>query len=87
MIIEQVWKGLHTSAHHTYSDLVYNYLYIIGLYNLYKLYTCLKGKGNCVKSVTDPTESRNVVYIKNHNISEVLSMAKCASTCIELSDT
>lgn len=76
MIMEQEWKRLHTSAHHTYFALVYICLLFIGLYILYKLYTCLKGKINCVKSLTDATGSGNVVNIKIHMRNESLAMAQ-----------
>jgi len=76
MIREQEWKRLHTSAHHTYSALVYICLLLIGLYILYKLYTCLKGKVSCVKSLTDATGSGNVVNIKIHTSNESLAMAQ-----------
>ena len=76
MIREQEWKRLHTSAHHTYSALVYICLLFIGLYILYKLYACLKSKVSCVKSLTDATGSGNVVNIKIHMSNETLAMAQ-----------
>jgi len=76
MIKEQEWKRLHTSAHHTYSALVYICLLFIGLYIPYKLYTCLKGKVSCVKSLTDATGSGNVVNIKIDTSNESLAMAQ-----------
>ena len=75
-IREQEWTRLHTSVHHTYSALVYICLLFIGLYILCKLYTCLKGKINCVKSRTDATGSGNVVNIKIHTSNESLAMAQ-----------
>ena len=76
MIREQEWKRMHTSAHNTYSALIYIYLLFIGLYMLYKLYTCLKGKVNCVKSLTEANGSENVVNIKIHTSNESLAMAQ-----------
>jgi len=76
MIREQEWKRLHTSAHNTYSALVYICLMLIGLYILYKLYTCLKDKVNCVKSLTDAIGSGNVINIKIHTSNECLAMAQ-----------
>jgi len=76
IIKEQEWKRLHTSAHNTYSALVYICLLLIGLYTLYKFYTCLKGKINCVKSLTDATGSGNTVNIKIHTSNESLAMAQ-----------
>ena len=49
---------------------------IIGLYILYKLYTCLKSKVNCVKSLTDATGSGNAVNIKIHTSNEILAIAQ-----------
>jgi len=78
MIREQEWKRVHTSTHHTYkySTLVYICLLLIGLYILYKLYSCLKGKTSCVKSLTDATGSGNVVNIKIHTSNESLAVAQ-----------
>ena len=74
--MEQEWTRLHTSAHHTYSAIVYICLLLIGLCILYKLYTCLKGKVSCVKSLTDVTGSGCVLNIKIHTSNESLSMAQ-----------
>jgi len=76
MIREEEWKTLQTSAHHTYSAHVYICLLLIGLYILYKMYNCLKGKVNCVKFLTDATGSGNLVNIKIHMSNESLSMAQ-----------
>jgi len=76
MIREQKWKRLHTSAHHMYSTLIYICLLLIGLYILYKLYSCLKGKTSCVKYLTDATGSGNVVNIKIHTSNESLAVAQ-----------
>jgi len=76
VIREKEWKRLHTSAHNTYSALVYICLLLIGLYILYKLYTCLKGKVNGVKSLTDSSGSGNAVNIKIHTSNESLAMAQ-----------
>ena len=76
LIREREWKRLHTSSHNTYSVLVYICLVLIGLYILYKLYTCLKGKVNCVKSLTEAQGSGNVVNIKIHTSNESLAVAQ-----------
>ena len=76
MIKEQEWKRLHTASHNTYSAPVYICLLLIGLYILYKLYNCFKGKVNCVKSLTDTNGSGNVVNIKIHTSNESLAMAQ-----------
>ena len=76
LIREQEWKRLHTSAHHTYSTLAYIFLLLIGLYILYKLYSCLKGKSSCVKSLTDASGSGNVVNIKIYTSNEILAVAQ-----------
>jgi len=53
MIREEERKRPYTTAHNMYSALVYICLLLIVLYYPYKLYTCLKGKINCVKSHTE----------------------------------
>lgn len=65
MIREQEWKILHTSSHNTYSVLVYSCFILIGLYIIYKLYNCLKGKVDCVKAITDTAGSGNVAILKS----------------------
>jgi len=74
MIREQEWKRRHTFSHNTYSALVCICLLLIGLYVLYKLHNCFKGKVNCVKSLTDSSGSGNVVTIKIHTSNESLAM-------------
>ena len=76
MIREQEWKRLHTSAHNTYSVLVYVCLIAIGLYVVYKLYNCFKGRVNFVKVITDTAGSGNIVNIKIHTSNECLAMAQ-----------
>ena len=76
MIREQEWKRVHTSAHNTYSVLVYVCLIAIGLYVVYKLYNCCKGRVNCVKAITDTTGSSNIVNIKIHTSNESLAMTQ-----------
>jgi hypothetical protein len=76
MIKEQEWKRLHTSSHNTYSALAYICLALIGLYVLYKLYNCLKGKVNCMKAITDTSGSGNIVNIKIHTSNESLAVAQ-----------
>jgi len=51
-------------------------LLLIGLYILYKSYTYLKGKVNCVKSLIDANASGNVVNLKIHTSNESLAMAQ-----------
>jgi hypothetical protein len=84
MIREQEWKRLHTSSHNMYSALVYICLILIGLYTLYKLYNCFKGKVSCVKAITDTNGSGNAVNIKIHTSNESLAMAKEAVPLCEL---
>ena len=62
--------------HNTYSVLVYICLILIGLYILYKLYNCFKGKVSCVKAITVSNGSGNVVNIKIHTSNESLAMAQ-----------
>ena len=76
LIREQEWKRLHTSSHNTYSVLVYICLVLIGICILYKLYTCLKGKVNCVKPLTEAQRSGNVVNIKIYTSYESLAVAQ-----------
>ena len=76
MIREQEWKRLHISSHNTYSVLVYIYLILIGLYILYKLCNCCKGKVSCVKAITGTNGSGNVVNIKIHTSNESFAMAQ-----------
>jgi hypothetical protein len=76
MIKEQELKRWHTSSHGTYSIFVYVCLLLIVLYIFYKVYTCLKGKVNCVKAITDTNGSGNVVNIKIHTSNESLVMAQ-----------
>jgi hypothetical protein len=76
MIKEQEWRQLHTVSQHKYSALVYICLSIIGLYVIYKLYICCKGKAHCIRSLTDATGTGNVVNIKIHTSNESLAMAQ-----------
>ena len=76
MIREQEWKGLHTSSHATYSALVYICLIIIGLYVLYRLYTCFRNRVRCMRAITDTASSGNVVNIKIHTSNESLAIAQ-----------
>ena len=75
MIREQEWKRLHTSSHNMYSALVYLCLILIGLYILYKLYSCFKDKVSSVRAITDTNGSGNV-NIKIHTSNESLAMAQ-----------
>lgn len=59
-----------------YSALVYICLILIGLYILYKLYNCFKGKVSCVNVITDIRGSGNIVNIKIHISNESLAMAQ-----------
>ena len=76
LIRDQEWKRLHTVSHNTYSVLVYVCLFAIGLYVVYKLYTCIKNKATCFKSITDATGSGNVVNIKIHTSNESLAITQ-----------
>jgi hypothetical protein len=76
LIKEQEWRHLHTVSQHKYSTLVYTCLSIIGLYVIYKLYICCKGKAHYIRSLTDTTETGNVVNIKIHTSNESLAMAQ-----------
>ena len=76
IIVEQEWKRLHTISHDSYSVLVYVCLFLIGMYAIYKLYNCLKGKVNCIKAITDANRSGNIVNIKIHTSNESLAVAQ-----------
>jgi hypothetical protein len=75
LIKEQEWKRLHTISHNTYSILVYVCLIAVGLYIVFKLYTCVKSKAKCFKDFTDTAGSGNVVNIKIHTSNESLAIA------------
>jgi hypothetical protein len=60
IIEERKRKRLHTTSHNTYSALVYTRICLIlkALYVIYKVYNYLKGKANCVKTITDTSGYR-----------------------------
>jgi len=51
-------------------------LTIIGVYTLYKFYSCFKGKLDCVKANADHQGSKNVVNNRIHTSNESLSVAQ-----------
>jgi hypothetical protein len=75
MILEQEWKRLHETSQSSYSVLVYVCFLLIGLYVIYKLYNCLKGRVDCIRAITDANRSGNVVNIKIHTSNENLAIA------------
>lgn len=75
-IREQEWKRWHTVSHNTYSVLVYVCLIAIGLYIMFKLYTCVKNKTKCIKGFTEAAGSGNVVNIKIHTSNESLAVTQ-----------
>jgi hypothetical protein len=64
IIVEQEWKRLHTTSHNSYSVLVHVCFFLIGMYVIYNLCNCLKGKVYCIKAITDTNRSGNIVNIK-----------------------
>ena len=48
----------------------------MGLYILYKLCNCFKGRVSCVKAITDTHGSRNAINIKIHTSNESLAMVQ-----------
>jgi hypothetical protein len=74
-IEEQEWERLHIIPNHSYSVLVYICFFLLGLYVIYKLYKCLRGKVECIKAITDTNRSGNIVNIKIHTSNESLATA------------
>jgi hypothetical protein len=72
MVVEQEWKRLHSISHNSYSVLVYICFLLLGLYVIYKLYNCLKGRIDCIKAITDAKRSGNVVNIKIHTSNQAM---------------
>jgi hypothetical protein len=54
---------------------------LIGVYNLYRVYGCLRNRLDCIKAITNHPNSRNVVNIKIHTSNESLSVVQEDLTC------
>jgi hypothetical protein len=76
LIKEHEWNRLHTASHNSYSVLVYVCLIVIGLYLVFKLYTCVKGKAKRLRGFAEAIGPGNVVNIKIHTSNKSLAIAQ-----------